>query len=873
MLGARIGRLARASLFVRHPSLGALSGSSDWLECARPFPSRNRGSSALTPSFSALDRPSRFRPRQSLGQGAGILFAGSARCLLVLLGCLALSAQPVPKLNSLDSDWLQRATTNEVTCDGENLAGVSRIVVSGPSGVAAELVESPVPAATIEASAGGLGPAMDGDRRRMIRFRTSPTAALAAREIRAITPGGVSNPLTIHVGYLPEVHANGSNHETNKAQWVDLPASISGTIREAGQVDYFRFKGQHGVRLIFDVQANRLGLPLDPSLGLHDADGIELQRREDDNGFDPLLDFTPDKDGDYIISLRDFRFQGGGDFKYRIVAGALPYVDSVFPLGGQRGQTLDVSLRGRNLEELPSMKMAIAHDAPLGLQEIRAHTQRGYSNAKMFDVGDSPEFTESEPNNATNQANVVTLPVAINGRIQGEKDIDTFKFKVEKGQTWIFEVYAARLGSSLDALLTLMDATGKVIERNDDASGSDPRMERGFGEAGEYYLSVRDLLNREGEDFSYRLVARAPQPDFSVKALSDTIRVHRGGRSAVRLEVDRKAGFGGGVEVVASALPAGVSCAPLVIPPELSGGTLVISASADAALASEPMALEGIGSIGGRRVSRSVQPTASDRSVKEGFITVLDQAPFSVEWLTMNAVLEENQSTTLEAVVQRAPAYLEDIKVSLEGFSTGRDAITRSLDVGTVTLKGGDTRVAMNVKAKLDAELGTRPVWLRVEGKANGQPLDIVSRTIELTVREFPFELVNSLPRLSLTALPASAKSAASEAEFTVRVNRRGWFTDDVNLTLEGLPEGVTATTANLPRNSSEVAIKLTATEKAATGKEVNLSVVGTANVNGRSYQVRAPELKLSINAPADAGGDVPTKVAAAADPAQPAKP
>src|SRR5262249_49403382 len=143
---------------------------------------------------------------------------------------------------------------------------------------------------------------------------------------------------------------------------------------------FYRFKARKGERLIFDVIAFRAGSPLDSSLAVLDANGKELARSEDVNGLDSLIDFKVPADADYLLQIRDFRYQGGKDYKYRIVAGELPYLDSVFPLGGQRGQPVEVSLRGRNLDELSKLKLRVESDAPLGQQEIRASTARGYSN-------------------------------------------------------------------------------------------------------------------------------------------------------------------------------------------------------------------------------------------------------------------------------------------------------------------------------------------------------------------------------------------------------------------------------------------------------------------------------------------------------------
>src|SRR5205814_10144648 len=126
---------------------------------------------------------------------------------------------------------------------------------------------------------------------------------------------------------------------------------------------------------------------------------------------DSLILWTAPEDAEYLAEIRDFRYQGGAEFKYRLLAGVMPYVSSVFPLGGKRGQNVEVGLKGENLDGISKFGLYLAAQAPLGPQQIRANN----SNPFLFEVSDLPDFFESEPNNVTNKANTVTAPVAING--------------------------------------------------------------------------------------------------------------------------------------------------------------------------------------------------------------------------------------------------------------------------------------------------------------------------------------------------------------------------------------------------------------------------------------------------------------------------
>ncbi len=759
-------------------------------------------------------------------------------------------AQPVPKINSIWPEWVQRGTTSVVALEGENLSPITAFIFSGDGGLTATNGIAQTHGVGLEASRGGIV-AADGDEKTLrIRVTVAPDATLSPRELRITTTNGVSTPVTLNVGFLREITEAQPNNTANEAQIVELPVAINGRIQEAAESDFYRFTARKGERLIFDVKAFRAGSSLDSSLTVLDLTGKELARSEDVNGLDSLIDFRVPADGEYLLQIRDFQYQGGKDYKYRVVAGELPYLDSIFPLGGQRGQPVEVSLRGRNLDDLSKMKLRIEPDAPLGQQEIRAHTTRGNSNPIQFGVGDLSEFVELEPNNALTNANPVKVPVTINGRINGEKDVDQYLFSAEKGQVLIFEVFASRFGSPLDSVLTLTDKDGKVIQQNDDAAGADARIEQTFAEAGQYLIKVHDLLNRGGEDFGYRLLIRPPRADFSVSFSPDTPRINRGSRTIVTVDVQRQGGFGGPLEVWFENLPAGVTAEPLIVPSDSAvSPMIVLYASEDAPLGYHRVKLVAGGIVDGERVRREGRPQSDNRVVREAFLTVLGEPAITLEPITVSARTEQNQSMTIECLVRRHGGFTGEVQVTVEGFSAGKESLTRNVDVEPVTLKSADTRATLNLKTKIDSETGTRMIAFKGEARVDAQNVTQYSRALPLTVDSVPFTLVSSLPRLAITASPPQKKSAASEAEFTIKASRRGWFAEDIALSVEGLPEGISINLTNIARGAGEAGFKLTATDKAPVGKEVSLSVVGTANANGRSYQFRASPIKITINA------------------------
>ena len=68
---------------------------------------------------------------------------------------------------------------------------------------------------------------------------------------------------------------------------------------------------------------------------LYDAKGAELAYA-DHYRFqpDPVIYCELPRDGEYVAEIRDSIYRGREDFVYRITVGEVPYITSIFPLGG-----------------------------------------------------------------------------------------------------------------------------------------------------------------------------------------------------------------------------------------------------------------------------------------------------------------------------------------------------------------------------------------------------------------------------------------------------------------------------------------------------------------------------------------------------------
>ncbi len=135
-----------------------------------------------------------------------------------------------------------------------------------------------------------------------------------------LNAGGESKPHELLVGDLSTVIIEKEPNDSFKqAQPIVVPCVVEGTIRQPQDVDVFRFEGKRGEHLVFDLQANRFGSPLDGSLTLYDEKGHSIASADDSAGsLDPILEITLLHDGIYFLSLIDANDQGAPIYLYRL---------------------------------------------------------------------------------------------------------------------------------------------------------------------------------------------------------------------------------------------------------------------------------------------------------------------------------------------------------------------------------------------------------------------------------------------------------------------------------------------------------------------------------------------------------------------------
>jgi hypothetical protein len=233
-----------------------------------------------------------------------------------------------------------------------------------------------------------------------------------------------------------------------------------------------------------------------------------------------------------------------------------PELLTVTPPGGKAGTTVEVTVTGTHLEEPESLlfshpgfkaepivppappadpkkpmppakpavtqfKVTIAPDTPLGIHDVRLVNKWGVSNPRAFVVGDLPEVVEKEPNNNDTEAQKVPLNCTVNGVIANPTDVDYYAFPGTKGQRVVLSCLSLSIDSRLQPDLELYDSKGTRLGANYRYLGnrhyinSDSLLDVSLPDDGEYLVRVADFTYTAGDpQHFYRLtISTAPWID------------------------------------------------------------------------------------------------------------------------------------------------------------------------------------------------------------------------------------------------------------------------------------------------------------------------------------------------------------------------
>ena len=219
-----------------------------------------------------------------------------------------------PGVTTVIPPAISAGATNQVRVRGINLTNVTELRFTN---------DTFKPVVTIK-SAGKADLPKDADAKKLgdtqleLELTPASDAPTGTNYFVVVSPDGTSEPRALIVlpagSLVPEQEPNGG---FKQAQPLRPGQTVSGVIKEAGDVEVFRFTGKRGQRVRIEVRAAAVGSLLDSVLSLLDQAGHVLATNDDaGSSRDSTIQATLPADGDYLLSLIDAHEKGGPTHTY-----------------------------------------------------------------------------------------------------------------------------------------------------------------------------------------------------------------------------------------------------------------------------------------------------------------------------------------------------------------------------------------------------------------------------------------------------------------------------------------------------------------------------------------------------------------------------
>lgn len=199
-----------------------------------------------------------------------------------------------------------------------------------------------------------------------------------------------------------------------------------------------------------------------------------------------------------------------------------PRLLTVMPMGGKTGTEVEVTITGENLDDAEDLifsdpritarrkldprgaavpnRYVVTVASPPGLYEARVMTRLGISTSRIFAVGTLTEVVPAKPNRTLADAQELPLGSVCNAAV-ADRSIDYYRFEAKKGQRLVIDCASRGIDSKVNATVIVADAAGRdlVVERRGGA------LDFTVPKDGTYVVKVHELTFKGGPAFYYRL--------------------------------------------------------------------------------------------------------------------------------------------------------------------------------------------------------------------------------------------------------------------------------------------------------------------------------------------------------------------------------
>ncbi|MBQ0080518.1 MAG: hypothetical protein KBS95_03085 [Alistipes sp.] len=640
---------------------------------------------------------------------------------ILLLCAVTLFAQK-PSIGFVYPAGVRPGQTVEITVGGQNIANVTEAIISG-DGVETTLHidNSTEGKARNKISKKNIGEEdnLQIAQRVKITVKVSDKATPGLRDLRLVSPKGVSNRLFFEIGGFDNALEKEPNSSFAQSNFIKhLPCTINGQIMMSDK-DYFTFEAKKGQTIVANVKARYFtpyiadAVPgwFQPTLAMYDERGVEVAYSDDWNyRVDPLIIYQIPHNGKYTLEIKDALYRGREDFSYRIELGELPIVKSIYPLGGQAGKATKIHLEGVNLAK---NEMVITPSKKTSGKIVLSTTSKSglRSNDFYFDVSDRQKY-ECEVLTHNKVASVQPGYV-INSKFLHPYEQHLYSLRVDNRIDIVVEVKARSLGAPTDVKMDIFQGQKRIVKEDDtedEAEGlithfADPIIMYRL-QPGNYTIRLQEAQNKYGEDYAYRLYVMPRQPDFHLFAEPGIITIPRGGSATLNFSAQRKYKFNGPIKTKFDGLPLSfdISYAQLDRGEKKRTVTITAPMTAQEGIISTKITATGEDVRSGKRIVREAHPV---ENMMQAFyythnipaadlqIRIIEPQPFSIVATPRgDAEYREGEKMPVDvSIIRHDKNYSEPIQIIVRGAKNGSQmeadavTVTKDQDKATIYLK------------------------------------------------------------------------------------------------------------------------------------------------------------------------------------------
>ena len=738
------------------------------------------------------------------------MIARSLPCVMILIAvwlCCAhrcLAASPV--LDAVYPRGAQAGTQCEFSLSGARLSDAQEILLYAP-GISVEKLD------------------VISNEKLKATVNIAADCRLGEHHMRVRTATGVSDLRTFYVGPFESVEEVEPNNDFSKPQSIKMNVTINGTVQNE-DVDHFVVEAKKGDRLSVELEGIRLGLTLfDAYVAILNSDRFELVACDDSSLAlqDPVAAVIAPENGQYIIQVREASYGGNSSCHYRLHVGSFPRPTGIYPSGGKVGEKIEVTFLGDVAGEIrQELQLPASGDEyyPLHAEQDSLPAP----SANPFRLSAFGNVLEVEPNNNAANATVAEpgLPVAMNGIISEIGDVDHFRFSAKKGEVYDVHVYARRLRSPLDSVLTILNAGNKTLSSNDDAVGPDSHIRFTVPGDGEYVVRITDQLGNGSGDYVYRVEMTPPKPALSLRIPVPgrntqermTIPVPRGNRYATLLRAERK-DLSGAVDIKTPELPAGMEMRAAEMPASLDVAAIVFQAEADAPLAGKLIEVTGTaGTVTGESRQRIVMVEGLPNNavyysteVNSLAFAVTEPVPFRIRLVPPKVPIVKNGTMNLRIVAERDEGFDQPITCSLPFRPSGVNAAS------SVTIPKGATEVDYPINANSGATLGEFKIIALGMSDTGAGPVWVSSELTDLEV----------ISQMITMNIQMAATERGKPVDIICDVQHHAPYAGNAKVKLIGLPHKASAQEQTLASGQEELIIPIHTETDSPLGKHSGL--------------------------------------------------